>query len=502
MSGTLKIGWSTKEFSTNEPTCMHGQFHVRICEGVLDPVTVTALVLDSGDEQMVWISCDVEHIADITSKLIREKIKKLAPEVDADRVVMNATHTHCTTDINLTGMARYEVDFPVDSSIKLMIPEKAQDEFAEAAAQAVAEAWKTRKEGGVAWGYGYAVVSYSRKTWYFDDLSQRPGQGGKIGMAVNGHACMYGNTNDPQFSHYEAGADHFINLMYTFDADGKLTGAIMNVPCPSQNSESISKLTGDYWNDVRIRLKEKYGDIHILPQCAPAGDLSPHILHYKAAQVRRFQLKYGTRPEAYRDEYMRKDIAERICAAFDEVLDWAKKDIRTSVKLQNSLEKIELERRQGTQAEYDNEKIAYDSMMKEDFQKTGTPMEKFHHDSILAARRNRSLNFMRRFELAQRGEPFVTTLHVIAIDDIAFVTSPFELYMDFMHRIQARSPFMQTFNVQLADNDWEPDCGYLATQRGVDGGGYSSSRYCNAVSPDGGQQLVEATLATLNKLKA
>ena len=88
------------------------------------------------------------------------------------------------------------------------------------------------------------------------------------------------------------------------------------------------------------------------------------------------------------------------------------------------------------------------------------------------------------------------------IDDIAFVTSPFELYMDFMHRIQARSPFMQTFNVQLADNDWEPDCGYLATQRGVDGGGYSSSRYCNAVSPDGGQQLVEATLATLRKLKA
>ena len=109
---------------------------------------------------------------------------------------------------------------------------------------------------------------------------------------------------------------------------------------------------------------------------------------------------------------------------------------------------------------------------------------------------------MRRFELAQRGEPFMTALHVIAIDDIAFVTSPFELYMDFMHRIQARSPFMQTFNVQLADNDWEPDSGYLATQRGVDGGGYSSSRYCNAVSPDGGQQLVEETLATLAELKA
>jgi len=27
---------------------------------------------------------------------------------------------------------------------------------------------------------------------------------------------MYGNTNDEQFSHYEAGADPFINLLYTF----------------------------------------------------------------------------------------------------------------------------------------------------------------------------------------------------------------------------------------------------------------------------------------------
>ena len=199
MSKPLKIGWSTKEFSTNEPTCMHGQFHVRICEGILDPVTVTALALDNGDEQMVWISCDVEHIADITSKLIREKIKKLVPEVNAEKVVMNATHTHCTTDINTTGMARYEVDFPVDSSIKLMIPEKAQEEFAEAAAQAVAEAWNTRKEGGVAWGYGYAVVSYSRKTWYFDDLSKRPGQGGKVGMAVKAAAKGWGTIDDLEF---------------------------------------------------------------------------------------------------------------------------------------------------------------------------------------------------------------------------------------------------------------------------------------------------------------
>ena len=43
MSGKLKIGWSCKDFSTTEPTCIHGQFHIRLSKGITDPVTVTAL---------------------------------------------------------------------------------------------------------------------------------------------------------------------------------------------------------------------------------------------------------------------------------------------------------------------------------------------------------------------------------------------------------------------------------------------------------------------------
>jgi len=107
---------------------------------------------------------------------------------------------------------------------------------------------------------------------------------------------------------------------------------------------------------------------------------------------------------------------------------------------------------------------------------------------------------MKRYESYKRGDRFHTELHVLAIDDIAFVTSPFELYMDFMHRIQARSPFTQTFNIQLTGNEYESRSGYLATERGIQGGGYSSSRYCNVVSPQGGQELVEATLTRLQAL--
>ena len=46
-----------------------------------------------------------------------------------------------------------------------------------------------------------------------------------------------------------------------------------------------------------------------------------------------------------------------------------------------------------------------------------------------------------------------------------------------------------------------PDGGtYLATERGAWGKGYSASRYCNLVSPKGGQELVEETVAILDDI--
>ena len=88
--------------------------------------------------------------------------------------------------------------------------------------------------------------------------------------------------------------------------------------------------------------------------------------------------------------------------------------------------------------------------------------------------------------------------HVVQIGDVAFATTRFELYQDFMHRLQARSPFIQTFVVQLAG---EEGCNYLATKRAADARGYSASMFCNMVSADGGQQWVESTLKVLNEFK-
>ena len=90
----------------------------------------------------------------------------------------------------------------------------------------------------------------------------------------------------------------------------------------------------------------------------------------------------------------------------------------------------------------------------------------------------------------------------MSIGDIAFASNQFELYIDFQHRIQARSPFEQTFIVQLcAQPNGRSSGSYLCTQRGYEGRGYSASMYCNTVSAEGGQELVEETLRVLKEIK-
>ncbi len=91
-------------------------------------------------------------------------------------------------------------------------------------------------------------------------------------------------------------------------------------------------------------------------------------------------------------------------------------------------------------------------------------------------------------------------LHVLKLGDIAFATNRFELYVDYQHRIQARSPFEQTFIVQLAGQPGAEGGSYLATERAVKNKGYGAILSSNLVSPAGGQELVDETVAVLNEI--
>jgi hypothetical protein len=86
-------------------------------------------------------------------------------------------------------------------------------------------------------------------------------------------------------------------------------------------------------------------------------------------------------------------------------------------------------------------------------------------------------------------------VNVVRLGDIAFVTAPFEYYLDFGDRIKGRSKALQTFVVQLTGGG-----SYLPTERAAAGLSYGAVPASCLVSPAGGQKLVDEAVATVNGL--
>ena len=205
MSRNINIGWGRASIAPERPCAIMGQFHLRVSLGQLNPVTVSALAIENGEDAVIFVSADVVVCRLAMLGRAMEKIRARAPEIPVDKIVMNATHTHA-------GPMGSTLGFPHDD-VDIMDLEETMEFLAERTSDAVVEAWKNRASGSVAYGYGFATVGHSRRVVYLDDLSKRPDVQAKPGLTVDGHARMYGDTGDKMFSHYEAGTDSFINLL-------------------------------------------------------------------------------------------------------------------------------------------------------------------------------------------------------------------------------------------------------------------------------------------------
>ena len=484
----LKIGWATRDITGEVGDMIPGQSHRRISQGTLDPLSLTVLVIDNGEDSIVFLSADITSWNPRLQSAVRKEFEK-AKDINFDKIIFSSTHTH--TSGNLWASPLPDPKKDAWKYIKFLSNQ---------CVEAVREAWEKRAPGGVAWGIGFATIGWNRRAVYFDDVSTRP-EANYNSQLIDGHARMYGKTNDPKFSGLEGGGDPHIQFLYTFDPQSKLTGAVINVACPSQCSEMLRKYSADFWGNARQLIRAKHGNIPILAQCSAAGDLSPHLRYLKPAIERRYRLKYG-RPAAYQGEWRRADIAAEIDHSFEEVLSWAKKDIRTDLPIANR--RIKLDLPQFVPAE---EELAAARRFMEKHPEPpkgsgdkGTPEERRKADA-LRFHYNRVKEVLARTEALKKNpnRTISCRINVARLGEIAFASNPYELYLDYAQRIQARSPFEQTFIVQLSLGG---EGGYLPTERSHANRGYGSSYYSCPVDPAGGQQLVETTLENLNSMAA
>ncbi len=461
-----------------------GQFHVRVSTGVENPLTCTALALESGCEggaHAVLLSVDAAYLVDAVMQKCRRRLAKELPGLDPHNVCAFTTHTHTAPS---QGGFWYPEELPEGVS-----PDgQYADMLADSMTEVIKDAWNAREPAQISWGSAPAVVGHNRRVHYED-----------------GTGRMYGPTATPAFSHMEGGADHTANLLFTYDSQGKLTGMIVNVPCPSQSREIGPFVSADFWHETREEIRKRYGDaIFILPQCGFAGDQSPHPMLQTRAHRRMLRLRgmiSSETADAQAADVTAAEcrlIGERITAAVDEVSTVCAAARVTDVAFGHSCQILDLPSRMVTaeEARFCGEEAAREKERLASLPPDpADPAYTSCHSRIVYNER-----VVTRYKEQLDNPTYATEVHVLRIGDVAMTFVPFELYLDYGLRVQERSPAVQTFTVQLLGQDNDNPGLYLPTERAVKAGDYGGNIRDNKVGPTGGGVLVDSLVKALQAL--
>ena len=489
----IKIGWSEVSIvPEGRRVDLVGQFYERISGEVETPIAVSALAMECGDDHFVFVACDLPS----TSRKLLESVRAYLPEdcgFNKDKLIISAIHTHTSvgyaertdsfagfTEL-LHKMKPEHINYvPLvhDDSADIIRGEEAKQFLVERIAKAAMEAWANRAEGSYACGFGRAAVGLCRRVCYDD-----------------GSAKMWGDSNSANFTELESGNDSGIELMFTYDANKKLTGVIANVACPAQVLEHQSFISSDYMGKVRRNLQEKYGkDIGFLGLISPAGDMCPRdLIRWVDSPVckndpninRETVIERRADPSMFDIkgcELAAKRVTNEIVWALEDVTEYVSD---TTIEHKNL--KVDIPVRRVTIEEYNNAIKA----VKEYFEKCEGDIN--YEDNAKLQIHN---GIISRYEYQKTHDIYDIEVHVLRIGDVALATNPYELFLNYANQIRARSLAKQTFLVQLCCGSY----GYLPTEKAEKGSHYSAFVGSGTTGHQGGDVLVRKTLAEINEM--
>ncbi len=455
----LQVGAASVDITPEKAVALWGQFGLRLSTEPDTPLTANVVALRSGDETTTFVSLDLLQLPDPFVKAICDAVAKKDPSIDVTRIMLTATHTH-TAPVLRPGTP----GIPVND--QTMTVEETIDFLADRISDGIVAAWKNVAPAKMTYGLDRNSIGFSRRVVY-----------------ANGSARMYGNTNQPDFVHLEGMDDDDVGSIFFYDQDDKLKAVIVNVTCPSQVVEGQSSINADYWLPVRNCLKARYGEgLVVLGWSAAAGDMSPRPLLHKAANARM---------QALRGINAMEEIARRIDLSVSQTLDAVQKQTFADPILKHRTVTLQLPLAKISDAQYQEALAAYNNVMAQ--------LEK---DPACAPRvafmaKGWHYGVVRRYEQLQK-DPNTThpvTIHVVRLGDLVVCSNPFELFCEYGIRIKARSKATQTFIAQMSGFG-----SYLPTERALAGGHYSAVPQSNVIGPEGGQMLVDETVAIIDEL--
>ena len=439
MREKLLVGAAIKDITPERSLFLYGYPYVkRMSKGVHDPLYVSALVLDNGEDAIIFCAADIIFITKEITAGVREIVKDKI-DIPIENIMISASHTH-------SGPMTKNVIF--EDPVVPPADREFITDFINQIAEVIIEAYNNRIEAEIA-------------------ITTADGTG------VGGNRIDKTGPVNPE-----------VSVIVVRRADNKKLYAVSTVYCmhPTVIHEDSKLYSADFPGYTREYLSEKFGKEFIyLYQTGPEGNQSPR--HFIS----------GTNfDEAKRLGYL---LGERI---YNTITRLEENRFKRNVKLKAMSSFIDLPKRNFLSVEDAEESSReadeeYNRLKKEgaDPKKVRTAeCARFGYDEAVtltkAAHSGRLEDVYRKILPAE--------ITVFQVDEAVFVSLPCEIFVEYSLWIKERSP-KKAYVLCLTNGALE---GYIITREILEDGGYEAA--ITLFLPDAGEKLVDESIKLIESL--
>lgn len=436
---TIAVGVAKTVINNDIGTDIQAATHMNKVKYVRDDLEANALWLETADEGLLLMTCDLVGLElDYVQRILPEIAQ--ACGVSRDNILIGCSHTHSGPAI----LGPTCPDKPIDEGYL----ERLRGWLVKIGREAVESA----VPGKIAWGKGKARLGYNRRCCWED-----------------GTHTMHGDTTRSDFTGLEGGDDPQHTALFVRDMAGTLKAILYNNTAHTTTFYGADFLSADFPGLARAYLRNLVGDVAVLFFNGAIGDISIES-----------QLARKKYPED-REQKMAR-VAHLIVGETLRLLHEA--DFKDGAAMNHQFKTMDIPIRLPSA-----ERLRWAQDILADNQRMGTL-------DLEVSTAFQTIELHDRFAESKKE---TIELHAVCLDDLAFVTVPCEIFCHFGKRIKARSPFRITAIFGLVNGDM----GYCPTTEGIIGGHWGGDPMLAARwEATAGYRIVDEAARLLHSLNA
>jgi len=452
----LLVGAATSNITPDLGGEIIGGFLPIPAKHIHDDLNVRCLVLDDGKTKLALVVCDLLGIHRSVSLEARRLIQEQTG-IPPENVMISATHNHSATSAisNASVVRSYQSEMPLNDYQKFVVRR---------IADGVRRAIQNLRPAEIAFGRVDVPEHVFNRRWFLKEGAMPPSPFGKIDKVK-----MNPPANSPDLVEPAGPIDPTVSFIALRTPNAELMSVYSAYSLHYVGDVGPGHISADYFAIYCERLKQLMSSPTADPPFVGlmANGTSGDINNIPFGKSRASRPTYGQMT------YVAEDLAQKVSSEIPN-LKWRKK-----LPLSSRYRELDLKWREVEPALM---QWATDTLAK--------PTSPAGADlPAIYARRVQ--------QLAQASPETKAPVQLFAIGDIAIGSSPCETFAEIGLEFRQRSPFPNSFMIELAHGYY----GYLPTPRHFELGGYETWPGTNYLEPQASVKILDNLIQMANELK-